>query len=189
MIKIVWNPRVSVRFGMQHSRLETREIHSRQYLRGTTPPVLSASLSAQLIRLDSLTALQRRESESLTLATLQTLPAPECLLVVPNKSTHVWLYVPVQRQGRVLALRDLALDVCDLVFGLLAVELDDTRAATCRIGLACRLLSFLALGLLSAFGCRVDVGVWVQGSVVGGNDGVPDDELGGRDGGGRGGRV
>jgi hypothetical protein len=42
----------------------------------------------------------------------------------------------VQGQRRVLALRNLALDVCDLIFGLLAVELDDARAAAGRIGLA-----------------------------------------------------
>jgi hypothetical protein len=42
----------------------------------------------------------------------------------------------VQGQRRVLAFRDLALDVCDLVLGLLAVELDDTRATTGRVGLA-----------------------------------------------------
>jgi len=140
---------------------ETREVHSRQYLRGATSPVLPSSLGAQLIRLDSLTALQRRERERLTLATLQTLPASVCLPVVPNKSTDVRLDVPVQCQGCVLALCDLALDVCDLVLGLLAVELDNTRAATCGVGLSCRLFSLLALGLLGAFGCRVDVGVGV----------------------------
>ena len=35
----------------------------------------------------------------------------------------------------------------------------------------------------------MDVGVEVEWCVVGGDDGVPDDELGWRDGGGRGGRV
>ena len=164
-------------------------MYPRQYLRGTTSPVFPSSLGAQLIRLNSLTTLQRRESERLALTTLETLPATERLPVVPDKSAHIRLDVPMQRQSRVLALRNLALDVRDLVFGLLGIELDDTRATACGIGLACRLLSFLALGLLGAFGCRVDVGVWVQGCVVGRDDGVPDDELGGWDRRGRGGRV
>ena len=174
---------------MYRNKEETCDIHSGQYLRGTTSPVLPSSLGTKLIRLDSLTSLQRRESERLTLATLQSLPAPEGLPVIPNKSTHVRLHVPVQCQGRVLTFRNLALDVCDLVFGLLAVELDDARAAACGIGLACCLLSLLALRLLGALGRRVDVGVWVQGCVVGGYDGVPDDELRGWDGRGRGRRV
>jgi hypothetical protein len=146
---------------MRPSKQETCEVHSWPYLRGTTSPVLPSSLGTQLIRLDSLAALERRVSERLTLTTLQTLPASVRLLVVPNKSTDVGLHVPVQRQRRVLALRDLAFDVCDLVFGLLAVELDDARTATSGVGLACRLLSLLALGLLGAFGCGVDVGVGV----------------------------
>lgn len=96
----------------------------------------------------------------------------------------------MQRQRRVLALRDLALHIRDLVLGLLRVELDDAWAAALGIRLAS--LSGFALFVfwrLDAFGCRVDVGVGVQRGVVGGDDGVPDNGLGGRDCGGRGGGV
>lgn len=96
----------------------------------------------------------------------------------------------MQRQGCVLALRDFALRVCDLVLGLLAVEPDDAGACAGGIGFAGRFcFGFLRfLGFL-AFGGGVDVGVGVQGRVVGGDDGVPDYKLGGRDGGGVGGGV
>lgn len=87
----------------------------------------------------------------------------------------------MQRERRVLALRNLALHVRDLVLGLLAVELDDARASTGGVGFAGCFLGLLALRL-GAFGCGVDVCVRVERRVVGGDDGVPDYELGGRDG-------
>lgn len=89
----------------------------------------------------------------------------------------------MQRQRRILAFRDLALRVCNLVLGLLRVEPDDARAGAGGVGFAGRFcFGFLRfLGFL-ALGGGVDVGVGVQGRVVGGDDGVPDYELGGRDG-------
>lgn len=74
----------------------------------------------------------------------------------------------MQRERSVLALGDLALDVRDLVLGLLRVELDDAGLAAFGIGLAARdfdafLALVLALGGFGALGGWVDVGVWVQG--------------------------
>lgn len=97
---------------------------------------LPSSLRAHIRRLSSLTALERREIEALALSALQSLPKPESGPVIPHKRSNIRLHIPVQGQRRVLALRNLALDVCDLIFGLLAVELDDARAAAGRIGLA-----------------------------------------------------
>ena len=97
---------------------------------------LPASLRAQLRRLRSLTALERREIKALAVSTLQSLPKSKGTSVIPHKRSDIRLHIPVQGQRRVLAFRDLALDVCDLVLGLLAVELDDTRATTGRVGLA-----------------------------------------------------
>lgn len=144
-----------------------------------TPPILPSSLSSQLRSLDSLTALKRRERKRLTLPPLQTLPQPKSLLVIPDQCSNIRLHIPVQRERRVLALRNLPLHVRDLVLGLLAGELDDAWAAAGRVGLA-GFLRFLAL--VGGFGGWVDVGVGVEGRIVGGDDGVPDNELGGRDG-------
>jgi hypothetical protein len=94
----------------------------------------------------------------------------------------------MQCQRSILALRDLALHVCDLVLGFLALELDDARATSRWVGFGGCFLCFLGFGL-GALGRRVDVGVRVEGRVAGRDDGVPDDELGGWDCRGRGGRV
>jgi hypothetical protein len=78
----------------------------------------------------------------------------------------------MQCQRSILALRDLALHVCDLVLGFLALELDDARATSRWVGFGGCFLCFR-----------------VEGRVAGRDDGVPDDELGGWDCRGRGGRV
>ena len=90
----------------------------------------------------------------------------------------------MQRQRCVRAVGDFAGDVGDLVFWLLAVELDDSGFCSCWVCLA-----FFLLGLyggLLGFGCafcgRMDVSVCMPRSVVGGDYGVPDYGFGGRDG-------
>jgi hypothetical protein len=172
------------------SEVETHDIRFRKEssspcLSWASPPVLPSSLSSQLRRLDSLTSLEWRERERLTLSTLQTLPKAESLLVIPNQRTNIRLHIPVQRKRCVLALRDLALHVCDLVLGLLGVKLDDAWAATSGVWFSGCFFGFFAL-CFGRFRGRVDVGVWVGRRVVGGDDSVPDHELGVRDGGGRG---
>lgn len=152
--------------------------------RRTSPPILVPRLRPQLPSLNSLTALQRRERKRLALPTLQPLPKPKSPAVIPHQRPNIRLHIPMQRQRRILALRNLALDVCDLVLGLLAVEPDDAGACAGGVGFAgCFCFRFFGfLGLL-AFGGWVDVGVWMQRGVIRGDDGVPDYELGGRDGG------
>lgn len=95
----------------------------------------------------------------------------------------------MQSERGVLALRNLALDVRDLVLGLLAVELDDARAAAFGVGFAGLLLVLGRFLVFRALDRWVDVGVLVPRGVVGGDDGVPDYGFGGWDGGGRGGGV
>ena len=86
----------------------------------------------------------------------------------------------MQRQRRILPVRNLTADVCDLVLRFLVGEFDYSWAAAFGIGLANSLARFRFRG---RFARGVDVGVGVPGAVVGRNDGVPDYRFGGWSGG------
>nr|POE72817.1 mitochondrial inner membrane protein oxa1 [Quercus suber] len=148
--------------------------------RWTSPISLCARLCPQVLLFD-LGSLQRWETEMM-LSTVQTLPQPNCLPVIPYQRANPGLHIPVQRQHRVRSLRDLACNVRDLIFRFLGIETNDAGGCAGRVGPAGDNFGLgLGLGLRLGFGflVRVDVGVGVQRSEGGGNDGVPDDGFGG----------
>jgi hypothetical protein len=144
------------------------------------PIPLSALLSLQILRIDLLRA-NLRERKRLAPPALKPLPHAHRLPIRPRQRANPRLHIPAQLQRDVLPVLQLARDVCDLVFGALALEVQFADG----VGRLWRglVLELRLLGLLGQLGFRrrrVDVVVLVPGCGFGGYDCVPDNGFGGR---------
>lgn len=109
-----------------------------------SPIPLCARLRLQIFFLD-LRTFQRGEVE-FRISSLQTLPQSISLPVIPHQWSHPRLYIPVQSQGCICALADLARDIRDLIFWFLVREFDNPWFASRRVWLA-DVLALLVLAL------------------------------------------
>lgn len=158
----------------------------------TSSVPLPSRLCLQILFLHRFATLDTRENKTLALPSLQSIPSPQIRSVRPHQRSDPGLHIPLQRQRGVFPLGHLARDVRDLVLGLLVAQLDDPWGGAFGVGFCGLLLGFaFEFGFrgLDAFWGGVDVGVLVPGRRRRGDNRIPDDRFGGRDGGGVGGRV